>query len=66
MQSSIAIPSKTLRESALYFSGWLKSLPGMDLRVAVSWLGLVFIPGLVVVWFLPETKGQALPEARGG
>ena len=52
---------RLLAASALYFSGWLKSLPGMDLRVAVSWLGLVFIPGMVIVWFLPETKGHDLP-----
>ena len=53
---------RLLAASMLYFSGWFKALPGMDLRVAVSWLGLVFIPGMVIVWFLPETKGQALPE----
>ncbi|HLJ11375.1 MAG TPA: MFS transporter [Planctomycetaceae bacterium] len=49
----------------LVVSGWLKSQPGMDLRVALSWLGLVFIPGIVVVLFLPETKGQPLPHAAG-
>ena len=54
---------RLLAASMLYFSGWLKSLPGMDLRVAVSWLGLVFIPGMVAVCFLPETKGQSLPES---
>jgi len=54
---------RLLAASMLYFSGWLKSLPGMDLRVAVSWLGLVFIPGMVVVWFLPETKDKGLPES---
>jgi MFS family permease len=54
---------RLLAAPMLYFSGWFKALPGMDLRVAVSWLGLIFIPGLVVVWFLPETKGQALPES---
>ncbi|MFQ6131945.1 MAG: MFS transporter [Armatimonadota bacterium] len=46
----------------LCFSGWLKALPGMDLRLAVSLLGTVFLLGLLVVWFLPETKGQPLPE----
>ena len=46
----------------LWFSGWLKALPGMDLRQAVSWLGLVFLLGVVVVLFLPETRGQPLPE----
>ena len=52
---------RLLAASILVFSGWLKSLPGMDLRIAVSWLGLIFIPGIVVVYFLPETRGQPLP-----
>jgi len=48
--------------SMLWFSGWLKSRPGMDLRLAVSLLGLGFVPGLLILCFLPETKGQPLPE----
>jgi len=44
----------------LVFSGWLKAR--MDLRLAVSLLGLVFIPGLIILCFLPETKDQPLPE----
>jgi hypothetical protein len=48
--------------SALVFSGWLKSLPGMDLRLAVSLLGLLFPLGLLVILFLPETRGERLPE----
>lgn len=31
-------------------------------REATSWVSLVFILGLVVVFFLPETKGQPMPE----
>lgn len=31
-------------------------------RDATSWVSLVFIAGLVVVFFLPETKGKPLPE----
>ncbi len=31
-------------------------------REATSWVSLVFILGLVVVYFLPETKGQPMPE----
>jgi MFS family permease len=46
----------------LVFSGWLKALPGMDLRLAVTLLSGCFLVGVVLVWFLPETKGQALPE----
>ncbi len=44
----------------LWFSGWLKTL--MDLRLAVTLLGLVFALGLLIVCFLPETKDQPLPE----
>jgi len=47
---------------ALVFAGWLKGLPGMDLRLAVTLLALIFLLGLVVLKFLPETKGQPLPE----
>jgi MFS family permease len=31
-------------------------------RDACSWLSIVFILGLVVVFFLPETKGRPMPE----
>src|SRR5208283_4189583 len=48
--------------STLVLSGWLKSLPGMDLRLAVCLLSQLFPLGLVFVFFLPETKGQPLPE----
>jgi MFS family permease len=46
----------------LVFSGTLKALPGMDLQRAVSLLGLLFLVGLVVLAFLPETKGRPLPD----
>jgi hypothetical protein len=46
----------------LFFSGWLKARPGMDLRAAVSLLGCLFLLGLVVIRFLPETKDQPLPD----
>ena len=48
--------------SVLVFSGWLKAQPGMDLRLAVSLLSGLFLFGILVVWFLPETKDQPLPE----
>lgn len=48
--------------SVLLLSGWLKSLPGMDLRLAITLLGLLFPLGLLVILFLPETKDQPLPE----
>jgi len=46
----------------LFFSGWLKSMDGMDLRVAVSGLGVLFLLGAILMLFLPETRGTELPE----
>lgn len=48
--------------SILVLSGELKALPGMSLQLAVSILGSLFLLGLVVLIFLPETKGRPLPE----
>jgi MFS family permease len=48
--------------SVLVLSGWLKSQPGMDLRLAITLLSSLFLLGLVVVLFMPETKDQPLPE----
>jgi MFS family permease len=48
--------------SVLLLSGWLKSLPGMDLRWAITMLAMLFPLGLVIILFLPETKDQPLPE----
>ncbi|MDB6022480.1 MAG: major facilitator superfamily 1 [Pedosphaera sp.] len=53
---------RILAASILVLSGWLKSLPGMDLRLAITLLALLFPLGLVIICFLPETKGQPLPE----
>lgn len=56
---------RLLAAPVLVCSGWLKSLPGIDLRAAVSWLGLIYVIGIVVVFFLPETQDQPLPELAG-
>lgn len=53
---------RVLAVPVLFFSGWLKGREGMDLRVAISWLAGLFLVGAVVMLFLPETKGQELPE----
>ena len=53
---------RVVAASALMLSGWLKSRPGMDLRLAITLLGLLFLLGLAIIFFLPETKGQPLPE----
>jgi MFS family permease len=46
----------------LWVSAELKSLPGIDLRLAVTLLGGLFLIGAALLLFLPETKGKPLPE----
>src|SRR5215475_12683936 len=53
---------RTVAATMLFFSGWLKARPGIELRTAISLLGLLFLLGLIVIAFLPETKDQPLPE----
>lgn len=53
---------RTVAATMLFFSGWLKARPGIELRTAISLLGLLFLLGLIVISFLPETKDQPLPE----
>jgi MFS family permease len=53
---------RLLAAPILWLSGEIKSSPGLDLRAAVSILGLLFLLGLVLLGFLPETKGRPLPE----
>jgi MFS family permease len=44
----------------IWVSAWMKA--EFALPVAISALGGLFLLGLVVLLFLPETKGQPLPE----
>ena len=53
---------RLLAAPILFFSGRLKAMPGLDLRSAVCLLSLLFTCGLVVLWFLPETKDRPLPD----
>jgi hypothetical protein len=53
---------RTVAATILFFSSWLKGHSGLDLRMAISLLGLLFLLGLIVIAFLPETKDQPLPE----
>ena len=46
----------------LILSGMVKAIPGLDIREALCLLATTFLLGLLVVAFLPETKGQELPE----
>jgi MFS family permease len=51
---------RVLAASMMVYSGWLKAR--MDIHLAVSLLGCLFLLGLIVIYFMPETKGQPLPE----
>ncbi|MFA7006371.1 MAG: MFS transporter, partial [Verrucomicrobiia bacterium] len=53
---------RLLASPVLIFSGWLKALPGMNLQLAITLMGMLFVIGIVAVLFLPETKDQPLPE----
>ncbi|HEY2158322.1 MAG TPA: MFS transporter, partial [Isosphaeraceae bacterium] len=53
---------RLLAAPILWLSGELKALPGLDLRSAVCLLGTLFALGLVVLPFLPETRGRPLSE----
>ncbi len=44
----------------IWLSAWMKAT--FDLRLAVTWLGGMFLLGLVFLAMLPETQGQDLPE----
>jgi MFS family permease len=52
---------RLLAAPILWLSAVIKG-SGMDLRLAVSLLSLLFFVGLLLLCFLPETKGQPLPE----
>ncbi len=53
---------RLLAVPVMFFSGWLKAWEGMEMRLAISLLGVLFLLGSAIMWFLPETKGQELPE----
>jgi hypothetical protein len=53
---------RLLAAPILWFSAELKAMPALDLRMAVTLLSTLFLVGVVIVWFLPETRGQPLPD----
>ena len=44
----------------LFFSGWLKGQPGVDIRWAVTGLSLLFLVGILIAAAMPETRSQKL------
>src|SRR5205085_1479586 len=55
---------RILAAPILWLSGELKARPGTDLRTAVCALAMLYLVGLFVLRFLPETKDRPLPEKR--
>ncbi len=45
----------------IWLSAWMKS--ALDLRVAITALAGFFLLGIIALIFLPETRGEELPEA---
>ena len=52
---------RLLAAPILFFSGWFKGRVG-SLPTSVSILGCLFLLGIVIVLYLPETRGQPLPD----
>jgi MFS family permease len=53
---------RAVAASMLFFSAWLKARPQMALPTALTLLSFLFLFGLLIINFLPETKDQPLPE----
>jgi MFS family permease len=51
---------RVVAASMLFFSAWLGKR--MELHLAVTLLSTLFLLGMIVIHFMPETKGQPLPE----
>ena len=45
-----------------FYMGYLVALFGGDYGRAMAAITLVYVVGMVMIWFAPETKGQPLPE----
>lgn len=44
------------------FMGQLTHFFGGDYGRTMATITLIYVVGLVIIWFAPETKGKALPE----
>ena len=42
--------------------GYVKGLLSPNLPLALSLLSLTYLLGLIVIFFMPETKGRPLPD----
>lgn len=52
---------RILAAPVLFIFGYLQ-LSGVALQQAITWLSFLYLVGLVLVWFAPETQGRELPE----
>lgn len=57
---------RVLAAGILVLSGTLKSRPGVELRQAALWLSVIYLFGLAIILFLPETKHdtEVAPDAE--
>lgn len=53
---------RILAAPILFVVGWMQAGLGMSLPDVSTWLSLLFLLGIVVLIFAPETRGQELPE----
>jgi len=53
---------RILAAPILFLSGWLQRTANVSLENSASLLGLLFLLGIAILWFAPETRGQELPE----
>jgi hypothetical protein len=51
---------RMLAVTILFLSGAMKK--NMDLPVAMTWLSGFFLLGVIIILFLPETRGKDIPD----
>lgn len=53
---------RILAAAGTFYMGYLVALFGGDYGKAMAAITLVYVVGMVMIWFAPETKGKPLPE----
>src|SRR5262249_4951336 len=53
---------RILAAPALFLAGWLQRDAGLSMRDCATLVGLLFVPGIVLLLWAPETRGADLPE----